>query len=162
MLYLVKPSGAVDWTDMPASAMRLAAEHDGDLARLDWQPSERRDHGLLLALALRYGVKCSIGLVLEAGYVAEQDQPAQIATTYREASAAHAALAPYHAAMQQLLPGSTEHRRKLDEDVDRSVREGHDRARGEAARAFSERDPDSKLQEHWISLGGSLPTTPDR
>jgi hypothetical protein len=161
VLYLVKPHGAVEWTDMPSSAMRLAAEHGGDLARLDWQPSERRDHGLLLALALRYGAKCSTGLVLEAGHVADQDHAAQIATAHRDTSAAHAALAPHDAVMEQLLPG-TERGRELGESIDRSVQQAYEEARDKAARALSDRDPDPDLQEHWTSLGGWLPTTSNR
>src|SRR5215207_4809878 len=75
VLYLVQPHRQLQWADLPASTtMQLAQEHDLDLARLPWQPSEEPDSGIVLQLALRRGAACSLGLVVDGAYLAEHTQ----------------------------------------------------------------------------------------
>ena len=158
MLYLLKPTRAIEWADVPAKmTLSLVEEHGADLARLGWEPSERRDHDALLSLALRYGVKCSTGLVLDGGYVSNHDHPAQIARAHRDASAARAALAQSDTFMDSIAPGWTEYGREMDERVDESVGRVYTEAQERAGQALADREVDPELLTHWSALGGRSP-----
>lgn len=158
MLYLINPSRAMMWTELPGSFLSTLVEHDVDLRRLEWQESDRRADDATVALALRYGAKSLDGLVIWGGYVAQQDHPRNIARTHQKAAESNAALAAANGALlEQLLPGWTKHNRQLLDQDDESAREAVVRAEADLAHLLSERDADQGLVVHWVELGGVIP-----
>lgn len=160
MLYLIEPDGGMKWSNLPAQQVLTAArESDADLSLLDWEASERTLDEDTLRVALRHGVPCTAGLVIEAGLVGEQGQAEHIRETHRDAQRAHAALQTQDALMENLLPGWTESGRELNARVDEGSESAAREAEGRAARRLNT-SPDPALIDHWTSLGGELPATP--
>lgn len=69
MMYLLEPSRAMWWSRQPAALWLAQAKTQGyDLAQIDdWTPAEREADDVTVRLALRHGVPCSRGLVLDGG-----------------------------------------------------------------------------------------------
>ncbi len=71
MMYLLEPDLAMWWSRQPAGLWLATARSSGyDLAQIDdWIPAERRADAVLVRLAMRHGVPCGRGLVLDGGLV---------------------------------------------------------------------------------------------
>lgn len=69
MMYLLEPSRAMWWSRQPAALWLAQARVQGyDLAQIDdWTRAEREADDVTLRLALRHGVPCSRGLVVDGG-----------------------------------------------------------------------------------------------
>ncbi len=69
MMYLLEPSRAMWWSRQPAALWLAQARTQGyDLAQIDdWTRADREADDVTLRLALRHGVPCSRGLVLDGG-----------------------------------------------------------------------------------------------
>ena len=159
MLFLVGANGSLRWCDHSAfSLFPIVRESGADLARLDWQPSERGVwDATSLRLALRHGVACSLGLVVDAGTVLEQERAAGIRRAYREAAQAQVALEPHNVAMERLFPGWVAYGRELDVGIAESSEDAAMEAEEDAATDLAA-PVDPALVEHWQSLGGRLPS----
>lgn len=160
MLYLVHPSGRLFWNELPSSlTLDVASQHDVDLARLDWQPTERPLLGpAAFALALRHGVACSTGIVLPGHVISDLLRPAELAHLAREAqiSSERSRAAMPDELMDQIMPGWKKSGEALDarvaEGVAESVREAE-----EDLQALLDAPVKPELRQHWVSLGGSVP-----
>ncbi len=161
MLYLIQPSGHLLWNDLPSSlTLDVVAEHGGDLARLEWQPSERPERAAVVRLALRHGVICSTGLVVPGHIISDLLRPAELAQLAREAqiTSERSRAAMPEALMEQVMPGWKESGEELDARVAESVAQSIREAEAELQELYDAPvKPD--LVEHWKSLGGFPPTT---
>jgi hypothetical protein len=157
MLYMVEPDAPLKWSDLPADMVfRAVAQSGADLAQLEWDVADRPADPAIVRLAIRHGVRCSVGLVVDGGLVAEHDQPARIREAHRNAQQAHAALEQQNALMERLIPGWTEHDAELSTRIDESSERAAARADEEASEALDSA-PDPALIDHWTALGGRLP-----
>lgn len=159
MLYLVQPNGRLLWNDLPASlAIPVAKEHGADLARLDWQPSERIADTTVIRLALRHGVVCSTGLIIEGIVVSDMLRPVELATLSKasQESSERSRAAMPDELMEQLMPGWKEHGRHLDQEIAESMAEAIEEAQGELDELLASPVSDA-LRAHWLSLHGIVP-----
>jgi hypothetical protein len=158
VLYLAQPTGALKWEDIPArTTLEAATKHGGDLARLDWKEStERQLTSDVLRVALRHGVACTAGIAFDAGYMHLLDHADEIRRTSTNAQQAHAMLERENQLREQLLPGSAEYGRQLNERIAESTANAIQEAEVAAAEVLAAA-VDQALVEHWRSLGGRLP-----
>ncbi|MGW5668069.1 hypothetical protein [Micromonospora sp. NPDC003776] len=157
MLYLIRSDRSMAWIDLPAKVSETAVVHGADLSQLDWQPSENPADDLIVALALRYGVKCSVGLVLDAALVVLRRHPLEIKEAHERAAASHAALEEQNALMDHVFPGWSDNKRELDARVDESARRAIEDAEQKLERALSAKGHATELVTHWTRLGGVTP-----
>jgi hypothetical protein len=153
VLYLVQPHGHLQWVDVPAGAIELARQRDVDLARLPWNPSQERDSGIVLELALRHGAACSLGLVIDAHHVAEHAHAAESAL-----DEARTALGRHNEFMEHRLDDYMEHLFP-DWPEQRTRLEGDDAGAASAGDEQGGLDTpvDPALARSWVELGGQLP-----
>ena len=80
MLYLIDPSGHVYEADTTFGAARARERVDGrPVADQNWHRAAMLlDYDDYLDIALRHGVKCSKGLMLDAGFVKHALAPSKI------------------------------------------------------------------------------------
>jgi hypothetical protein len=158
VLYLLKPPMKLMWEDYPAEpVLTIARErNDVDLARLDWKPSERPLTTDGIRVALRHGVRCSTGIVVEGIHLVELSRAGELRQLAVEGQAARAALAPHDALMEKISPGWTEHGRELDARIAATMDEAVREAQEEAAELLAA-PVQPELSAHWRSLGGVVP-----
>ncbi|MEV5764824.1 hypothetical protein AB0L34_09655 [Micromonospora sp. NPDC052213] len=158
MLHLIRPDRSMARVKSSARAIELAVAHGADLSKLDWQPAEKPADDLIVSLALRYGVKCSAGIVLDAAYVVLRRYPLEITETHQKAAESHAALLQEQGAlMDKVLPGWSDRKRELDARVDESHRQVVEDAEKQLEQALTAKERDTDLVTHWINLGGLEP-----
>lgn len=163
MLFLVQPH-SLKWADVPAKpVLDIARENpSADLAGLEW----RADEAFTLSsddvrIALRYGVPCSTGLVVDAIVLLDARQPDQLRVMAIESEETRRAVRDSATAdlLERMFPGHREHSEKLDDQVAGSMRGAIERAQEDARRLF-EKPVNPQLLEHWESLGGLTPANP--
>lgn len=159
MLYRLRPPSEVTWCDIPgAMALEAAAQHNADLDRLDWVPTEDRMFSQdLLRLALRYGVSSGTGIVLDVKHTLDLGRADHLRMSQIGVDEAHAQIpTESRDLIERLMPGSTAH----GEALDRRVRESTERIASEADQALTEalaKPINPLLTQHWMRLGGDLP-----
>jgi hypothetical protein len=158
MLYLITPNRSMAWIDLPAQVTETAVEHGADLSQLDWQRSEKTADDLIVGLALRYGVKCKAGVVLDAEYVVLRRHPLEIIEAHHKATQSQAALREQNMLMDRVFPGRADRRREIDAGVDESVRRVLEDAEQELEQKLSAKGHDDDLVSHWLGLGGLAPS----
>jgi hypothetical protein len=157
MLYLVRPDQPLTWIDLPASLLEVATEQGADFATLDWQPAEASYDDVVVALALRHGVGCSSGIVLDGGVMSLRLRPAELVRTHQAASTAQAELSKSPGQlMEHLLPGWTDSTNELNARVDQSANKVLNEAIAELNAAIQV-PVKSELEQHWTRLGGRIP-----
>ncbi|USX50616.1 hypothetical protein [Lentzea sp. HUAS12] len=159
MLYLLLPDLTMKWVDVPAtSTLKLARENDADLSQLPWEPSERRASTTVVRWALRHGVPTAHGLVLHAPELSVVDTPNEIKKAHEGVKQSREQLANSAASrlVEQIMPGSAEHGRQLDAEVDSSTAAALLEAEKELQESLSA-EADHDLIDHWKKLGGALP-----
>lgn len=159
MLYNLRPGDAITWSDMPAAlTLKVVNEHDADLSRLEWQPLVQPvDADILLALALRYGVRTSTGIVLDAGDAAEVGRAAELRRLLGRAQAAHDEVDATHGSLLEgLNPGRQVHREAQAQAIANATEAEAARAEQQVVEQLA-RPVDEVLAEHWVALGGTLP-----
>ena len=158
MLYLLTPTG-LRWNNILAEVtLNAAREHGADLARLDWQPAEDTTVADVLPVALRYGVACSTGIVIDGSDAVVPHRPKHLQETHVAAAASHAEIEATADAIDQMLGAEGTSR-----DLTRRINEQHEenlrKAREDAQAQLDARDIDPALLEHWQPIGGMPPST---
>lgn len=165
MLYFVKPFGQLSWTaNVDQTVLDFARAHGKDLALLTdwWDPSDRPSTDDDVRVALRYGVKATGGIVVDAGHVVAVQRPNALRVLTDENALRTAA---YNASpqvktvddyLEQMMPGWKEQGRRTDADVAESLKASLREAEAEAAKELASPVKDALL-EHWSSLGGRVP-----
>ena len=93
MLYLITPDLEMFWDGRPAEfGSGVVPEPGRDLARFDWQPSGTAADETIVRLALRYGIRCSSGIVVGAREVHIRMYAADIRPVHPAASSEKAAV----------------------------------------------------------------------
>jgi hypothetical protein len=159
VLYLVQPHDGVKWDDTPgarATIEEARQRSEVDLLRLDWKESERLLTEDGIRVAIRHGVACRTGIVVEGEHLVRLWHPQEIRKTARDAQLARHALAPQEALIESVLPGSTEYSRQLDAAVAKSTGQAIREAEADAA-ALLAAPVKPELVAHWESLGGRVP-----
>ncbi len=157
MLYLIEPNGPLKWNDLPARVVLEAArDRNVDLARLDWPVAERPPTRDFLRVALRHGVACSVGLVVDAGDVIDLTRADELRGHAAKTPAMRESLASADALMERLAPGWTEHGRDLDAKIVESLERAAQEADEDVAELLAA-PVKPELLEHWRSLGGFVP-----
>lgn len=157
MLYLVKPDGTTEWSDLPADiVMDHARRGEINLNRIPWEPAERKADNITLRLALRNGVPSDRGIVVRAVDVANHDRAVKLAAGLANLKESERALEAQDQVMEQLMPGWIDSGRKLEAQIDAGTRESIEEAEQDLARRL-ELEVDQSLADHWRSLGGYLP-----
>ena len=160
MLYLVLPSGKLQWTDILGQSVLDSAQEQGkDLGVLDWwKDAERTATPLDIRVALRYGIASQKGIVVYAGNVVVARRPDELRATFAESAASRAALEPQLARLDPLMgEGATVSRHALDARVDESLANSLHDAEEDASAVLTGQDPEARLVDHWGALGGFLP-----
>ena len=157
MLYLIDPRGHVYEAETTFGAARARERVDG--RRLEDQAWHKAamllDYDDYLDIALRHGVTCSKGLMLDAGFVKHALAPSQLKASGRNQEAV--------AVQVQAVGRDTEDRRtRLHERamMVKNALSGHKSRLSEAedkAREILQADVKQELVRHWQSLGGILP-----
>lgn len=158
MLYLLEPPATLKWINFPPSLAREAVQkYDADLGDLEWRSdTERQTTHDSIRVALRYGIKCSRGLVVDAIHLIDLDRPQELRRLMQEAENARAGLTSHDELMEQLMPGWKEAGRRLEAGVDEAHAESVEEAEAEAASLLAApADPD--LVDFWRSMGGIVP-----
>ncbi|WP_328613643.1 hypothetical protein OHS18_34800 [Amycolatopsis sp. NBC_00355] len=142
MLYRLRPPGRLTWCDVPGYAIcRADDQPPPDWERLSWVPAETRAFSNdLLRIAVRYGVRSGLGIVVDARHTVDLGRADELRCDL--IAAAHARTGA------------------------RVAVEGDVRAweRTEAAARVAEQDlaellavpVQAHLVEHWHRLGGHL------
>jgi hypothetical protein len=150
------------WSDLPArTTLEAARKNEFDLSNLPWEPSERSVDDAIVRLALRNGVVCAIGLVLDAGDLTVLDHPGDIRASYEGVKRSRAKLAasPTGDLMEHIMPGWKEDDRRMDAVLEESTMQAIEEAEVERAELL-EAEPVQDLIDHWKDLGGRLPSSP--
>jgi hypothetical protein len=157
VLYLIEPNGPLKWNDLPARVVLEAArDRNVDLARLDWPVAERPPTLDFLRVALRHGVACSVGIVVDAKDVIDLTRADDLRARAARTPEMRASLAPQDALMEKLLPGSAEYSRNLDAQIVESMERLAWEAEDDVAELLAA-PVKPELVEHWKSLGGFVP-----
>ncbi len=148
-------------SDLPVSSRRLlelVAEHDLDLARLEWAETERQADETTVRLALRHGHETRIGIAVEGWIVGLQSRPVEIRTNHRAANEHREKIRPQTEYIDSIIGGPeyVESGRRLDADVDASIERSAREADAELAEKLAG-DPKPELVSCWTSLGGWVP-----
>ena len=157
MLYLVKPDGATEWSDLPAAiVIEHARRGEVNLNQIPWEPAERKADDITLRLALRNGIPSDRGIVVNAVDVANHDRAEKLAEGLASLKDSERALEAENQFMEQLMPGWIDSGKKLEAEIDAGTQESITEAEEGLARRL-EQEVDPSLAEHWRSLGGYLP-----
>jgi hypothetical protein len=159
MLFLVRPNLTLRWIELPASLLRDLQQQGGiDLADLSWQDSEGPLTTEAVRVALRHGVPCSVGIVVEAIYIIELGRADEIRETHARAQAAQDELraSPSGELMEAIAPGWGEQGRQLDERIAASAADVIAEAEEDAAQLLAA-PVKAELLEHWRRIGGPVP-----
>ncbi|MEU8635156.1 hypothetical protein AB0C38_23500 [Amycolatopsis sp. NPDC048633] len=158
MLYLLLPDLGMKWIDLPARmVLEGARKRKLDLGGLNWELSERRADDAIVGLALRSGLPCSIGVILDAGEVSVLDHPGDIRRAHAASAAAQEKLrVSTGAMMENIMPGWTADTARLDELVAESAESAIARAEQERAELLALPIKEEVL-EHWRKIGGKAP-----
>jgi hypothetical protein len=157
MLYLIDPRGHVYEAETTLGAARARERVDGrPVADQNWHRAAMLlDYDDYLDIALRHGVTCSKGLLLDAGFVKHALAPSQLKASGRNQEAV--------AVQVQAVGRDTEDRStRLHERamMVKSALSGHSSRLSKAedkAREILQADVRQDLVEHWHRLGGILP-----
>ena len=157
MLYLIDPRGHVYEAETTIGAARARERVDG--RRIDdraWHKAAMvLDYDDYLDIALRHGVKCSKGLMLDAGFARHALAPSKLKASGRNQEAV--------AVQVQAVGRDTEdrstrlHQRAM---TLKNALSGHKSRLSKAedwAREILQADVNQDLARHWQSLGGILP-----
>jgi len=159
MLYLVTPHLTVKWFDIHAqTALDAAAEHNADLAQLEWLPAEAHTYSHdLLRIALRHGAPCSAGIVLDARHTVDLGRADEIRVGQQAIDEYQAQIQATHGQMfEAAMPGWTE----SGDEINERVRESTERIAQEAETDLAEvlsAPLNQDLVDHWTRIGGALP-----
>jgi hypothetical protein len=157
MLYRIRANQTTEWVShFDKKIFGLFAEHGGTVDDLEWKPSERIVDGDTIRLALRYGVRSQIGLVVDSGDLEPLDHRDQMMKSHAEGLARRPEHRKLAENIEPIMPGRLVHQDHLDSEVDASVRETIGRAQAKFLRAV-ETPVDATLVQHWQSLGGRIP-----
>lgn len=159
MLYLIDPRGRVSQADTSFGAARARQRVDGrPVEKQNWhQAVMELEYEDYLDIALRHGVKCSKGLMLDAGFVKHALAPSRLKASGRNQEAV--------AVQVQAVGRDTEdrptrlHQRAM---TLKNALAGHASRLSQAedkAREILQADVKQDLVRHWQSLGGILPET---
>jgi hypothetical protein len=159
MLYRLRPTATLEWSDLPGqTALEAADKHGADLDRLTWQPTESRVFSNdLLCIALRYGIATASGIVLDAIHAVDLGRADEIRLSQQTLDESESKLrASQGALIEHLMPGSNAVGEKLAGRVHMTS--------GQAAREADEdlaeilaAPTKPELAQHWADLGGRLP-----
>lgn len=130
----------------------MAAEHAVDLAKLDWEPTERHFDAISLQLVLRTGVTCSLGIVVDGVDLVPQSHLETVSAIQPRDNTQ----LPGAALMEALNPGWEQRTRELDAGVDASVAQTIERAKKRLEKELAT-PMKAELVAHWESIGGHLP-----
>jgi len=161
MLYLVHPDRTVRCIDLPLKTSELEQPEfqrpDADLADLDWQPADHPATDDVVRLALRYGLPCRTGLIVDAIVLINGREPEKFRALLRDAITRHATerdtMAPL---FESIMPGWTEQGRELDARAHESIQVAVDRAQSRAEKQLAAPVRESAAT-HWRTIGGSDP-----
>jgi hypothetical protein len=160
MLYLVHPDTRMSRSALSGSdVLNVVRLRDVDLAPLHWEPLERIADDVVLRLALRRGVACSTGIVIDGELVRVAERPAALRRGYEFAEDARRAAQSggNSAFMEQIHPGWTKQVKDVDGRFDGAVARALSRAERTLADELDAVDPDAQLVEHWLWLNGRFP-----
>jgi hypothetical protein len=142
--FLARPDGRVDFLNLGKNMIDLTLKQGGDLAVFDWNSTDRNTDQATVRLAIRQGIACTAGIVIDAGVFDLMERPGEV----RKAQAGAAELAAKY-------PGIPSYPH-LHGQVGDQLQIELDKAEGRLQAAL-ERDPDPGLVSHWTGLGGYLP-----
>lgn len=157
MLYLIEPNGPLKWDDIPTHmALEATKIHGVDLGRLPWQDSERLVTADTIRVALRFGIPCSRGIVIEPIHLIDLDRADALTKSLADVKQSQAALSANDDWMETLLPGWKETGQKLEASIDASTLKSIQEAEAKATELLG--SPVSKtLLSHWRTFGGQDP-----
>jgi hypothetical protein len=164
MLYLLKPTGSLVWTDMPRSIFDLIVEKgtDFDLSNLEWKPTEHAVTDTTVRLALRQGSPVKDGILMDAGPVIMEGRPMKLLNLHLEGEEtfdrleATPSFQVTEGFLESQAPGWKAGSAKSREDVRTSMQRSIEEARADLDLALTQPvKPD--VVEHWKALGGYVP-----
>lgn len=156
MLYLIRPTAAISWIDLPTHFLDIVVNHEAaDLSVLEWKPAEElKFHPTVVRLALRHGVPCKTGIVVKGTdlvpytWLVDLIQLSQ--PTHRLQDL------PNEDLMEALTPGWKQRSRELDKRVAESMAAKVEQVREELEDELA-KPVNQSVVEHWQQLGGRLP-----
>lgn len=159
MMYLVQPT-SLQWTNIGHLSPEQFIKLGGNLEAIDdWQTSERPLSNSDVAIALRYGVPVSAGIIVEAIHIIDKERPRELREVHENAKRAHqhpTIKATDDFIDKYLAPGWKQHGEELDERVNSSAEVSISEAQEEADRKFDE-PVKPELVAHWRRVGGYVP-----
>lgn len=164
MLYLVLPNRGLQWTDNIGQEVLDFADAEGkDLAAVDWwKDADHPAEEDVVRVALRYGITCSTGIVVDGGHVYLVRRPTELKALFLKGDSVRAKAAPQRDAVNDFIeknwsPGWTQASRELDARVEASHARTVAEASEDAKAEVTARAPRDELIAHWTRLGGILP-----
>ncbi|MGP5050148.1 hypothetical protein ACTXI9_01440 [Brachybacterium alimentarium] len=141
---------------MPDSIVEIARQANGDLASLDWEPTEEpHSPQITIAVALRYGEMTSAGIAFPAGQLSAAERPERLARLFGDTQRAEAQLVEHDKLMEAIIPGWIESGRRLSEDLEKSTAESVAKAQQRADEVLSA-PVLPHLASSWERMGGIL------
>ncbi|MCS6576426.1 hypothetical protein NYS52_18010 [Curtobacterium flaccumfaciens pv. flaccumfaciens] len=159
MLYLVRPYASLQWNDFPTRlALEAVAEHEVDLAKLDWDLSDHKATTEVIRLAVRHGVACSTGIVLPGIVLSNAYRASDLQQIHQDfaQSRAKAQTPAMEQFMESIMPGWIKRGEELDAQIDQSNAEFLRKANEGRAKLLAAA-PQPDLVAHWEALGGDDP-----
>jgi hypothetical protein len=159
MLYLVRPDLTVGWSDFPVRTSslfdRAATDPGFDLADLTWKPADHPASRNVVRLALRHGVACREGIVVDAIVLINERRPRELAQGLHDVNEAKKKLVAEDDIMEQLMPGWKAHGKEVDGQVNDAMGESIAEAQEDADVLLAAPVKDELLTA-WTSLGGAV------
>ena len=160
MLYRLTPPAQLELADFPGGTKYLetAVEQGADFDKLEWRRTEHLVFSSnVLRIALRHGVRSSVGIVLSAMHTTDLGLADEVKLGQQQIDELQAQIRQQSGArMESLFPGWT----KSGEELDAQVRAGTEEAAQEAEARLAEElaaPVNPALADHWVQLGGKLP-----
>jgi hypothetical protein len=159
MLYLVRPDLTVLWSDFPVRTSSLfdkaATDPSFELADLGWKLADHPATPNVVRLALRHGVACRDGIVVDAILLINERRPRELAQGLHDVNESKKKLVDQDELMEQLLPGWKAHGKELDDRMNESVGESVAEAQEDVDLLLAAPVQDDLLAA-WTSLGGPV------
>lgn len=158
MLYRLAPPARLEWADYPYSMIEAAVEAGADLDKLEWRQAESLAFSPdLLRIALRHGMRSSVGIVLSAQHTDDLGRADQLRGLQRKIDRGQDQIRQRHGeAFEALIPGWTESGKQLEAEGRAATEESAREAEAGLAEVLA--GPiNPSLAEHWQECGGRLP-----
>jgi hypothetical protein len=156
MIYLIHPGRTMKFAKTPGisddQALGLVREAGQRyLKQLSWEDTTSLASFTVVRLALRYGLACDGGILLDSGFIGTAEAPAHIAEVHATAERDWEALRPKIEEMERAIPGLIPMGDLLSAD------EGIASAHEDIAFWLEDAEPKDDLISAWRSLGGAVP-----